>query len=219
MFHNATHNRDLERFTRLAERLRGDVDQHANQFDLALRAIRSFFTASELVEYEEFLDVAGAIDLQNKMPGVDGVIYVERVAKQPEALHAFRQTLADQGLQCMDLPIADSQLGEATGQAPRDELLLVKYIQLPDQLPEQTGYSAGLEFGTDRFTVRRSSGPRHTGLGQIVPRNSFMSDQNNSHQYLYMLPCFATKPRPDARSTTAQVFRRVAVAHRCRRNL
>lgn len=186
--HNATHNRDLERFTRLAERLHGDVDQHGSQFDLALRAIRSFFAASRHVEYEEFLSVADAIDLQGQMPGVGGVIYVERVGNDPVALNAFRQELEQQGLGVVSLPALNSH----SDHQPSDSLwqdgrLLVKYIQLPDKAK----HVAGFEFGTDPDHLAAIECAARSGQAQIVRRRSFMAQQDNSSQYLYMLPYFA----------------------------
>ena len=200
--HNATHNRDLERFTRLAERLRSDVDQHGKQFDLALRAVRSFFSASDRVEYQEFLSVTAAIDLHSRMPGVDGVIYVECVANEPVALQAFQRDLAQQGLDCVQLTSSNqSEQHQPIGQPVRDERLLVKYIQLTDNATRIPGF----EFGTDPAHLVAVEQAVQTGQAQIVRRNSFMSQQDNSHQYLYMLPCFA-KPDHDRTSTAKQTL-------------
>ena len=193
--HNATHDRDLERFTRLAERLGGDVDQHGKQFDLALRAIRGFFKASQRVEYHEFLSVTGAIDLQKQMPGVDGVIYVERVGNDPQDINAFQQELAEQGLAFASLPAVDSNTVDSSadkqppGKGLQDGRLLVKFIQLPDN----TEHIAGFEFGTDPVHIAAIERAVRTRQAQVVPRKSFMAQQEKSSQYLYMLPCFASQ--------------------------
>lgn len=194
--HNATHNRDLERFTRLAERLRFDVDQHANQFDLALRAVRSFFAASQRVENDEFLSVANAIDLRSKMPGVDGAIYVERISHTPRALGEFKNDLESQGIKCARLPEVDQDSDQTLADPASASHLLVKYIQATDQ----SNHAAGIEFGTDPDHNEAIERAAKTGLAQVVARKTFMTEQPKSSQYLYMLPCFAENSTPKTNS-------------------
>lgn len=183
--HKATHHRDLERFTRLAERLHSNLDQNGDEFDLALSAVRSFMAASKQVEYEEFLSVANAIDLQRRMPGVDGIVYAQQVQRTPTAMNTFRQELVDQGIECghfgLDISNGITGLPESRDAAT----FLVKFTQSPT-----VAQCAGTEFGQDAEHAAAIVRAANSGLAQIVPRNSFMVQQANPHQYLYMLPYF-----------------------------
>lgn len=175
---------DWDRFSKLTERLRGELVRRVIVYRHGLMGARSLFPASQFVERAEFRAMVEARDLQEEFPGATGIGYIKRVANNPKAVEDFlARTRADGA--------SDFQIKIPPGASPMpgsviDDRLIIEYIE-----PLEFNRNAlGLDIGS--HPVRREAAERAmlTGEGSITGCVQLVQERKKVAGFLYMLPVY-----------------------------
>ncbi len=162
------------RFARFADRLSADIDRRANLPVYGLKGARGVYAASEQVTREEFAAYVASRELAVEFPGVLGIGFIERVAR--ENLGAFVAAARADG--------ADDFSVRASGEA--SDLYVVKYIYPREPNKAAEGYDVGSE------SIRRAAVEQavRTGRPTFTARITLVQDARRRAGFHYLLPIF-----------------------------
>jgi signal transduction histidine kinase/CheY-like chemotaxis protein len=175
---------DDAHFAELVEELEEEVSRRVMVYRYGMMGTRSVFAASDYVDYDEFIRLVGARELESEFPGALGIGYIERVPHSDEAMASFVEQVREDDAPWFDITIPPGS--EPLDGALTDDRYIIKYIE-----PLSANKSAhGLDIGA--HPVRREAAERGivsadgtmTGIIQLVQDNKQMAG------FLYLLPFF-----------------------------
>lgn len=169
------------RFDRLNERLADETERRVNQTRYGLFGARGLFSASNLVERDEFAAYIATRDLRAEFPGAIGFGFIERVPR--DSLDAFVERERASGLP--DFSVY-GLAPEGSELATMADLFVIRYC-----FPRERNANAwGLDVGSER--ERRLAAERAvlTGEPAISGRITLVQDGKKQTAFLYYIPVY-----------------------------
>ena len=167
-------------FTRITEDGLQALDRRMNIYLQSLNGAAGMMQSSENIEYDDFETFVESLDFENYLPGINGIGFVEPVAKVDE-----------------DAFVADMRANGTPGfeirpETNHDQKYVIKYIA--PVLPNKE--AVGLDISFEKGRREAADRARETNTPQLTPRILLVQDAMKEPGFLLLRPLFyASGPR------------------------
>jgi PAS domain S-box-containing protein len=167
-------------FARITEDGLQALDRRMNIYLQSLNGAAGMMQSSENIEYDDFETFVESLDFENYLPGINGIGFVEPVAKVDE-----------------DAFVADMRANGTPGfeirpETNHDQKYVIKYIA--PVLPNKE--AVGLDISFEKGRREAADRARETNTPQLTPRILLVQDAMKEPGFLLLRPLFyASGPR------------------------
>ena len=167
-------------FARITEDGLQALDRRMNIYLQSLNGAAGMMQSSENIEYDDFETFVESLDFENYLPGINGIGFVEPVAKVNE-----------------DAFVADMRANGTPGfeirpETNHDQKYVIKYIA--PVLPNKE--AVGLDISFEKGRREAADRARETNTPQLTPRILLVQDAMKEPGFLLLRPLFyASGPR------------------------
>ena len=167
-------------FARITEDGLQALDRRMNIYLQSLNGAAGMMQSAENIEYDDFEIFVESLDLENYLPGINGIGFVEPVAKVDE-----------------DAFVADMRANGTPGfeirpETNHDQKYVIKYIA--PVLPNKE--AVGLDISFEKGRREAADRARETNTPQLTPRILLVQDAMKQPGFLLLRPLFyASGPR------------------------
>jgi len=81
------HSRKQQAFALAADRIAYSLKNRMDTYQMVLRGVKGYHDGSEQIDADEFQAYVGALDLQQTLPGLQGVAYIKRLPREQLQTH------------------------------------------------------------------------------------------------------------------------------------
>ena len=170
----AHQHRKQQAFAMAVDRMAFSFKSRMDTYKMVLRGVKGYHDGSEQIDLREFQAYVAALNLQDTVPGLQGIAYVKRL-KAEQALDHVRQVRAQGNLQYRIWP-----------EGERAEYSLITHIEPADRLNQLV---LGVDVGTMAAEVQALERARDTGelaLTAAVPLRQFEGTSQPLGMVLYL---------------------------------
>ena len=170
----AHQHRKQQAFAMAVDRMAFSFKSRMDTYKMVLRGVKGYHDGSEQIDLREFQAYVAALNLQDTVPGLQGIAYVKRL-KAEQALDHVQQVRAQGNLQYRIWP-----------EGERAEYSLITHIEPADRLNQLV---LGVDVGTMAAEVQALERARDTGelaLTAAVPLRQFEGTSQPLGMVLYL---------------------------------